>query len=141
MKLEDQVCSLESGKRLQELGITIPAYFGWYVNGRDEYDLLPDDNLVSMACLEYKVPAYTVAELGEMMPVFCQTSKRHDIKKRVWMIQAFNIQANHPTVMADTEAEARALMLIWWLNSGRATAEEINKGANHDRNRVNITGT
>jgi hypothetical protein len=28
--LEDQVCSLELAKRLQELGVRQDSYFGWY---------------------------------------------------------------------------------------------------------------
>lgn len=71
MKLEDQVITLEQAKRLQELGVTAPSIFshsiGW-VQGSD-----PDRYLLAYGGFEAegecdRYPAYTVAELGEMLP-------------------------------------------------------------------------
>ena len=117
-----KTCSKESGAKLEALGITADSYFVWEYIKDYIYELGTRD-----AALGGVIPAYTACELGEIVPVFCQTSKRHDIPKRTWMVQAFNIQANHPTFMASTEAETRAIMLIWLIEEGHVTVEGINQ--------------
>lgn len=63
MKLEQQVCSLELSKRLKELGVKQNSHFSWEeLFGKPEYRL--DVTIHG----EHRVSAFTVAELGEMLP-------------------------------------------------------------------------
>jgi hypothetical protein len=68
MKLEDQVVSLDLAKRLKELGVEQKSLF-WWVNGHGKielHDRRTDDGSVS---------AFTVAELGEILPPFVKTER------------------------------------------------------------------
>jgi hypothetical protein len=62
MELEKQICSLELAKKLKELGVKQDSLF-WWVNGRGRMEL-HDKHTDSDS-----VSAFTVAELGEMLPV------------------------------------------------------------------------
>jgi len=73
MKLEDQVCSLELAKRLKELGVKQESYFYW-ISDEDENFVVPTGTYdwgdwPGYEKFEPKYSAFTVAELGEMLPV------------------------------------------------------------------------
>lgn len=83
MQLSDQICSLELAKRLKELGVKQDSLFYYqnnpYNNGKDCIDLMikewRDENGENVIMnSEYgnddhpKYPAFTVSELGEMLP-------------------------------------------------------------------------
>lgn len=67
MKLENQVCSLELSKRLKELGVKQKSYFIWANN-----NLIPRISMMELDKHElfetHICAAFTVAELGEMLP-------------------------------------------------------------------------
>ncbi len=109
MKLEKQVCSLELSKRLKELGFEQESYFK-YMEANGKYVLMegyPISNFCS---------AYTVAELGEMLPSDFHTNriemptKEVGVKKNEYHCWAWNFK--NPQ-FGDTEANARAKMLIY----------------------------
>ncbi len=122
MNIEDQVCSLELSKRLKELGIKQESYFIWAKN-----NLIPRlsiHNLDKHELFEpYICAAFTVAELGEMLPCSLQaeTASRNnsilEINKNLnnhWLL-AYAANPNLPPLICiidDTEANARAKMLI-----------------------------
>lgn len=68
MKLEQQVCSLDLAKRLKESGVKQESMFLWALDVVDGWRLVlreveePDDKGVN------NFAAFTVAELGEMLP-------------------------------------------------------------------------
>jgi len=68
MKLEKQVCSLKLAKKLKKLGVKQESYFAWAeVNqgGKEwKYQIIKNDFQTET---EY-ISAFTVAELGEMLP-------------------------------------------------------------------------
>ena len=66
MKLEEQVTSLELSKRLKELGFKQESLFWWCESVSKEYLL---EYYVFKPAYEGNdcIPAYTVAELGEML--------------------------------------------------------------------------
>ena len=73
MKLEQQVCSLDLAKRLKELEVNQESYFGWFYNdGMGEWELdqyqtdWPQDEPGHNDVHQYS--AFTVAELGQMLP-------------------------------------------------------------------------
>ncbi len=73
MNLEMQVCSLELAKRLNELGIKPDVQMYWVQiptgSGKDApyiWIVLPIDSMYEINSEE--IPAFTAAELGEMLP-------------------------------------------------------------------------
>lgn len=64
MELKDQVVRLELAKKLKELGFTDGSIFHWRRAGNLGWQIEPH---YSPIFLEGLYPAYTVAELGEML--------------------------------------------------------------------------
>ena len=149
MKLENQVCSLDLSKRLKELGVKQKSLFWWEPssNRKDanwklklcEFDCgcLYDDHCDAdpegyIYERENCVSAFTVGELGEMLPV--RLYKLEDSDKRYehgawlgcdkdedggWIIGYGENCQNYLEIDAsiDTEADARAKMLIYLLEN------------------------
>lgn len=60
--------------------------------------------------------AFTVAELGEMLGIYCHTEKTGiNTDGRDW--EAFHPSWEDKIIVADTEADARAKMLIYLLEN------------------------
>jgi hypothetical protein len=70
MNIENQVCSLELSKRLKELGVEQESYFYWYNYNRETWKVEPNGQLPTFAFPldENCISAFTVAELGEILP-------------------------------------------------------------------------
>lgn len=146
MNLKDQVCSLELSKRLKELGVRQESHFK-YCGGHTDYyedeegkfeecnntDLLGDDEYCHAAGLtcEFTIAAFTVAELGEMLPRRITTDDpNHPVHRLIcegqdtrWMItyicaMCHGKMAHH---YGETEAAARAQMLIYLLENNLIT--------------------
>lgn len=115
MKLENQVTNLELSRKLKKLRVKQESYFAWAeVNVGDkefEYQVVKND---FQADIEF-VSAFTVAELGEMlskyllynffdMPNICDKGWEWELEKA--------------DGIADTEANARAKMLIYLIENG-----------------------
>lgn len=68
MKLEEQVVSLELAKKLKELGVKQESEFVWMkiLKPHEHWELCESDR----PCVNLKedIRAFTVAELGEMLP-------------------------------------------------------------------------
>jgi hypothetical protein len=145
MKLKDQVCSLEPAKELQKLGVKQESYFWWVqqvkeIPPRDvhflpRYEPLDADEPKSWVLLDRKsqhggesISAFTVAELGEMLPLDVNiptaSGKKRKDNHRVtfahWS-QGWKCGLNHLTahfhmkIVEETEANARAKMLTYLL--------------------------
>lgn len=132
MKLEQQVTSLGLSKRLKELGVKQGSYFYW-----DMYDQEDDGSPLykissgSNFSEESDFSAYTVAELGEMLPASLENKKGlgilhsyiidtfKDEKTGYWHFtytSAYS-QKVHNGFVADTEAEARGLTLEYLIKN------------------------
>jgi hypothetical protein len=119
MKLEDQVVSLELAKKLKELGVKQESLFWW-----NEFDLKDweKEQGVEPWSLDYQthnIPAYqsfsayTVAELGEMLPVRITTGRRKSyIMGKQYYFCNLDGRLKHQE-SANTEADARAQMLVY----------------------------
>lgn len=120
--LEHQVISLELAKQLKELGVPQDSLFWWkYI----EVNLRPEWTLVSEKPKdygeEYLFSAFTVAELGSLIA--------EKTKSYRW-ITTFHPRGNREVVRisdsyaarwkgeGETEADARAKMLIYLLKNG-----------------------
>jgi len=127
MNLENQVCSLEPSKRLRELGVPQESLFYWGNYGNQtvifskaewgEYIGKWEKSSISNAkeIASGLVSAFTVAELGEMLPDFVDGYKWIEIGRydNQWVIQ---YQKKDNELMpirkeAETEADAAAASL------------------------------
>lgn len=138
MKLEEQVCSLESARRLKELGVKQESLFYWIYRWNaaqphlKAWFLVPIeilDNWVEKGNYKIKVKntiekiysAFTVAELGELLPAMLETGARLDAIltwSKLWHGERiYFCERGELMFEADTEAEARAKMLIYLLEN------------------------
>ena len=118
MLLQDQCCSREQGKRLQELGITSHATF-YHMPAKDG----PHGEYIRYGWHGDAVaPAFTVAELG----ILLGESFLSWFDRGLWHcgIQSWGYMTGI------TEAQARAGELISRLEQGDITAEEANNRLN-----------
>lgn len=138
MKLEDQNVSLDLAKELRERGVNQNSIFGWYqYEGYDPYieykELEERAHVERMAIEGYSedptllCSAHTVAELGENLPIFTSSSKIIGFPSLGWRcVLEIPISKIHYEE-AQTEANARAKMVIYLLKEGLLKAEEVGK--------------
>lgn len=134
MGLKDQVCSLESAKRLKELGVIGSHVFVWRYEEEESEFILND----STSGDEEWYPAFTVTELGEMLPThidhsgtcFILTINRWDNDNK-WQISyvggEYNDDSAFNEFIADDlcEAEARAKMIIHLIEEGKMKYKKL----------------
>jgi len=143
MKLEQQVVSLELAQKLKELGVKQESFFKWGNFTTDngiawnlyvppEFNKVPHPDMWI-----HGISAFTVAELGEMLPY-----RIGEYDLRFWSVQfagehhkycgylvdkedgshfmnsRTDGMGNNVAFMADTEADARAKMLVYLLENG-----------------------
>ena len=107
MKIEDQVCSLELAKRLKELGMKQDGNYFWESVG----DGIKSWHQLSLALIcKYngtEVAAFTVVELGEMLPGF--TEYLFSPVSKEWRVCLIESETGLPYRTTDkSEANARA---------------------------------
>jgi hypothetical protein len=120
MTLEQQVVSLELSKRLRELGVKQESLFYWVKHRQTAW---PDPQLWFTGQIHewnnkqpeaFKIDilysAFTVAELGDMLPDRFRTDKRNG---QYWA----SCEELLKPVVADTEADARAKLLIYLIEN------------------------
>ena len=120
MELEKQVCSLELAKKLKELGVKRDSIHGWmhtrpFVSAPAGWKIRSSsapEKWEGQAC-----PAYTVAELGEMLPLETVGQPGHvsfsvqNGKRMSWWFGDGHMEE------AETEADARAKMLVYLIEN------------------------
>jgi len=132
MNLEQQVCSLDLAKRLKGLGVKQESLFWWQeTNNGNAHIFIGATGSYSGVC----IAAFTVAELGEMLPEHIvlehptsHTSERYFF--HYWNQEGTYIEYSYPGisspkrhshcghwVSANTEADARAKMLVYLLEN------------------------
>lgn len=110
MRLESQVCSLELAKRLKELGVKQESLFYWHHENGKDYVSYADPSFC--LCPYEKISAFTVAELGELLPAGMLSSRAKD--NTGWYIQVITpVDKWNIMYACETEADARAKMLIY----------------------------
>ncbi|MCC8198060.1 MAG: hypothetical protein LIP06_05635 [Tannerellaceae bacterium] len=138
MKIEEQVCTLEQAKQLYETGeINLSSLYRWY-DGLDKDSHKPKEPYLSNALtfrdkvfLPFIYPAYTVAELGKLLPgrIYTKTGWSYlyqykidpdNEQKTEFALIYKNSGRSKKTVplapiTGKTEAEARANMLLYLL--------------------------
>lgn len=141
MKLEDQVCSLELSKRLKELGVKQESLWYWCpkhtvnaVLNKGECHLITVETVKRLEKYEaYKydfISAFTVAELGEMLPKTIKDPQANwnleiELYDGCSSLNYESYYATHEWKLLDngitdtTEANARAKMLIYLIKNKR----------------------
>lgn len=103
LPLEKQVVSLDLAKRMKELGAPQVSYF---------YRLEPNGPFHVPCTMIQKhddvISAYTVAELGEILPRYVDTKKGYQDRQPYWICKMGTHEER-----ADTEADARAALYVY----------------------------
>jgi hypothetical protein len=131
MTLEHQVCSLDLAKRLKELGVKQESLFYWWRHEGDSRYILINPILDNRTPKSYvdayaqaeMYSAFTVAELGEMLPRSKFIYSYPGFVESAWCCEMGTGQDGHREY-ANTEANARAKMLIYLLGHNLLTNEK-----------------
>lgn len=142
MELENQVNSRELGKELLSLGVKRRSYFYWradnIITESDVWDI--GENFLGV--WDKVIPAYTVSELGEMLPgalfTMCPpyylSYRKADNAHHKHIIYYENTIASkwspHRVIgeyRDENEANVRAKLLIYLLENKLVSLDEINK--------------
>lgn len=140
MKLENQVCSIEQAEELKRLGLAQRSLFH-YVNNWLNPRKLPVDNgqIIVMGTEKHQynlrakerdtsiefVSAFNVAELGELLGRHIEIVQYSENKGDFYMYW-------DSLGRFETEAQARAFVLIESIKEGVITIEDVNKKLNSD---------
>lgn len=136
MKIQDQVCTIEQAKRFKELGIAQESlfYFNWLITGHEHGIPIQFGKIMESEYLSnwQQISAFTVAELGIMLPenVSCFRSDGKfeiNVHKGLYPMPQIQDGFNYFVVKGDTEAEARAAMLIFLMKERLVSASQINE--------------
>ena len=128
MTLDKQVVSLELAKKMKELGFHQESLFWWVRQG--EHFAMSDKQEAGIAKITNEKPpydfpyeslgsAYTVAELGEMLPDATSLTRR--AVDGSWRYPGITGESKY----ADTEANARAKMLIYLAENNLINPKDI----------------
>lgn len=140
MDISKQVCTLEQAKRLKELGVNQNSLFYIWFNSSEnpvfpkycygwDYDDIVNEHYA----------AYTVAELGVMLPDEYMYRRNLETLMFHWTDDAFgegrrlhfsNIMIASLQEGYETEAECRADALIWLLEKAIITPEQVDQRLN-----------
>lgn len=131
MKLEDQVCSLELSRRLKELGCEQESLWYWWQLDKSiqrssiYHDWIIASNPIEDDGLIFKydneISAFTVAEVGEMLPKEINEFELRCLKlgayKNKWQVAYWELGEEDEVRFreyVDTEANARAKMIVYF---------------------------
>jgi hypothetical protein len=131
MKLEDQVCSLELAIKLKELGVKKDTQFYWCNIESIGTHVILDNELWIIAHVsqitalsENWYSAFTVAELGEMLPgIFNKNGNRFYLSMDCDKCPYYEDMPKTEEIYSgmdkdnDSEADARAKMLIYLIEN------------------------
>jgi len=144
MDLTQQVCSLKYARKLQELGVKQDSLFYWIsigiLNNKHvgwRLELSHNCNCEEPLIAQEYYSAYTVAELGELLPFKIYSNpipnpfelkiNKLENKWEVYYLAYESRELNNtdlcPTINANTEANARASMLIYLLENNLTKQE------------------
>ena len=119
MQLESQVVSLELAKRLKELGVKQESVFAWTaasVYPETNWELWSTGRSVEEWVSDGRIAAFTVAELGEML--YGRELPHSMAGSGYWETnEYFDFSDGRQRIDADTEADARARMLVYLIEN------------------------
>ena len=146
MRLEKQVCSVELAKRLKELGVAQRGQYTWVWSSLvNEYQLSSrtseqvellrkaHPNSVELAEMEKKgwFSAFTVSELGEMLPncydTMRATGRNEAVRTNEWIGYDNSGEPMNLGNSYYTEADCRAALLISTISDKQDKIDNINQ--------------
>jgi hypothetical protein len=152
MKLKDQVCTLEQAKKLKELGVDQRSLWYWEVLKLTGVEGVAKERItvrfnighpISSGVVEQQYSAFTVAELGIMLPNVSGdyvTSSYYNDHMGLWYCEyrKLSVKDNdhepydetwvlEKEEEGETEAEARATLLIVLLEQQKINAPSVNQ--------------
>ena len=124
--LEQQVCSLELAKRLKELGVKQESLFHWQPSYYDRKTMVVvAENAEDWSDDVESYSAFTVAELGEMLPKEATSSWKYFpddvVMPKGWRWKCFYHGDELERIWADTEADACSKLLIYLVENKLVT--------------------
>ncbi len=130
--MNNQVISLELATKLKELGVKQDSIWYWvqfplspeYILGLRTFKGClvnsSDDNGGSYITGGDPISAFTVAELGALLPELCLSGKASSKYYNCWWMETMLGPIKHyNSCQSVKEADARALMLIWLIEQGK----------------------
>jgi hypothetical protein len=125
MKLEDQVTNLELSKQLKELGVEQESLFYWVEVKKGKWECWELIHLMQhWECCHMrnekpinKISAFTVAELGEILPYYVELTKVGPIKMATIYSDYNPLCEDDVSMIAEKEADVRAKMLIYLIEN------------------------
>lgn len=108
--IEKQVASFKLCKKLKDLGMKQESFFYWF-----ERDSGPSLGYLNRGEWRPNIAAFTVAELGEMLPEMFYSGKIFRDEKMQWWGRVGRFITS---TLRETEADARAEMLIYLIEQG-----------------------
>lgn len=125
MKLENQVCNLKLSKRLKELGVPQESlWYHWQTVDTEEYIGIKDFQSLEME----NFSAFTVAELGEMLPKGTTLETFYhslEVQLQYNLLDGSIQELEERVVQGDTEADARARLLIYLLENNLINKDNL----------------
>lgn len=124
MTLEQQVTNLEISKKLKELGVKQESLFSYYtatLRGKSRVRVLIGEETDVLADagdeIQYEpiCSTFTVAELGEVLPVYYESHRGHGEQGGPYYCTNRVLALSQK---GDTEANARGKMLIYLIEKG-----------------------
>ena len=128
MKLKNQVVSLEPAKKLKKLGVKQKSLFWWH-NREVYFEDISDGTSTGLLSKKERenqcYSAFTVAELGEMLPEFVEIVRQITGDFRGCIYDKYSdceeCGTQHYSIidktLSKTEADARAKMLIYLIEN------------------------
>ena len=119
MKLENQVVSLELAKKLKELGVKQESLFYWVLLENEfgkDWIIIQGDDSIEAVYKNNKYSAFTVAELGEILPELCLSGNTGE-GFNCWKFRNIHDLAFYNPAQSKTEADARAKMIIYLIEN------------------------
>lgn len=124
MKIEQQVCTEQQAKGLKELGVLQTSIFFWLNRGKNS-KLIYGESIEFLNVLPVS-SAYSVAELGVMLGGYINNINLTENGYKGGVVDG-NVSW---MFVYDTEAQARAAMIIYLLENNLTTAAEVNERLN-----------
>jgi len=118
MKLENQVVSLESAKKMKELGYKQEGLW-WWLYGVQTPHIISNEFKEDAEYLRERddiCVAPTVAELGEVLPDWYVSQRL--ASNNGWVCYNVENKLTYPETLGETEAEARGEMCLYLLKEG-----------------------
>lgn len=123
MELQKQVCSLELARKLKKLGVKKESFWSW-VESPSVEELFTVARIDQESYRGNFFRAYSVAELGEMLPSYKIAYQIKDVQrkdedevKNQWVAIYLEDETHATFEYDDTEANARAKMLIYLIEN------------------------